>query len=110
MMIQRAAFEKYEETYPEFKYLPDHVRTKHFDGTREIMAYFDCIIDPDTKRYLSEDYMFCQFLRKAGMKIWMCPWMRLSHMGSYVFGGGLVDLAQIGAAATVDEKKIGSKK
>ena len=101
MMIQRSAFEKYAEAYPEFSYKPDHVRTAHFDGSREIMAYFDCVIDPESKRYLSEDYMFCQWARKAGIKVWMCPWMRLTHMGSYMFGGSLADLAQLGASATV---------
>jgi hypothetical protein len=106
MMIQRSAFEKYAEAYPQFSYKPDHVRTKNFDGTREIMAYFDCIICPDSKRYLSEDYMFCQWARNAGIKVWMCPWMRLSHMGSYVFTGSLHDLAQVGAAATADVSQI----
>ena len=101
MCVTKSAFEKYEKAYPEFRYKPDHVRTKNFDGSREIMAYFDCVIDPDTKRYLSEDYMFCQWSRKAGVKVWMCPWMKLTHMGSYMFGGSLVDLAQIGASATV---------
>ena len=101
MMIQRSAFEKYAEAYPEFLYKPDHVRTKHFDGTREIMAYFDCVIDPESKRYLSEDYMFCQWSRKAGIKVWMCPWMKLTHMGSYMFSGSLADLAEVGASATV---------
>ena len=110
MMIHRRTFERYQAAYPEFMYKPDHVRTKAFDGSREICAFFDCVIDPESKRYLSEDYMFCQWAIKAGLKIWMCPWMRLSHMGSYVFGGSLVDLAQIGASATVDEKKLGSKK
>jgi len=111
MMIQRRAFEKYKEAYPEFSYKPDHVRTKAFDGSREIMAYFDCIIDPETKRYLSEDYMFCQWARKAGVKVWMCPWMKLVHMGSYMFGGSLVDLAQVGASATVgNDFKAESKK
>jgi glycosyltransferase involved in cell wall biosynthesis len=102
MMIQRKAFEKYEAAYPEFKYLPDHVRTANFDGSREIMAYFDCIIDPKSKRYLSEDYMFCQWARNAGIKVWMAPWMRLQHMGSYFFGGSLADLANVGASATAD--------
>jgi hypothetical protein len=102
MMIQRKAFEKYEAAYPEFHYKPDHVRTANFDGTREIMAYFDCVIDPETKRYLSEDYMFCQWSRKAGIKVWMCPWMKMQHMGSYFFGGSLIDLATIGASATAD--------
>lgn len=107
MMIQRSAFEKYAEAYPEFMYLPDHIRSANFDGTREIMAYFDCVICPDTKRYLSEDYMFCQWSRKAGIKVWMCPWMRLTHTGTYTYGGSLVDIAQIGASATADpEQKL----
>lgn len=101
MCITKSAFNKYSKAYPEFSYRPDHVRTKNFDGSREIMAYFDCVIDEESKRYLSEDYMFCQWSRKAGVKVWMCPWMRTTHMGSYMFGGSLVDLAQIGAAATV---------
>jgi hypothetical protein len=102
MMIQRSAFEKYAKAYPEFSYKPDHVRSKHFDGSREITAFFDCIIDPKTRRYLSEDYMFCQWARKADIKVWMCPWMKLSHTGSYTFGGSFMDLAQIGASLTAD--------
>jgi len=106
MMIRKAAFEKFDEAYPQQKYLTDHVRTKNFDGSREIMAYFDTVIDPDSKRYLSEDYMFCQWARKAGIKVWMCPWMKTTHMGSYFFGGSLAHLAQIGASATADVEKI----
>ena len=102
MMVTKSAFEKYAETYPEFSYKPDHVRTDHFDGTREIMAYFDCVIDPESKRYLSEDYMFCQWARKAGVKVWLCPWMELQHVGSYVFGGSLQAIASVGASATAD--------
>jgi len=102
MMIQRKAFEKFEEAYPELHYKPDHIRSAHFDGSREIMCYFDALIDPKSKRYLSEDYMFCQWARAAGLKVWMCPWMQLSHMGSYTFGGSLTHLAQVGASATAD--------
>ena len=102
MMIQRSAFEQYEKAYPEFHYLPDHVRSEHFDGTREIMAYFDCVIAPTSKRYLSEDYMFCQWARNAGIKVWMAPWMRLTHMGSYTFGGSLEALAKCNVSATAD--------
>lgn len=106
MMVTRSAFEKFQEEYPDYSYLPDHVRTKHFDGSREIMMYFQALIDPETKRYLSEDYMFCQWMRKVGVEVWLCPWMRLIHAGSYVFGGSLVDIAQLGAAATADVSKI----
>jgi hypothetical protein len=110
MMIRRNTFDKFAEAYPQQMYKPDHVRTEHFDGSREIMAFFDTPICPDTKRYLSEDYMFCQWTRKAGMKVWFCPWMQLQHVGMYVFGGSLVDLAQIGAAATADVGQLNKKK
>jgi hypothetical protein len=110
MIIRRDVFEKYNEVFPEQLYKPDHVRTEKFDGSREIMAYFDCFIDPDTKRYLSEDYMFCYNVQKAGMKVWLCPWMKLKHIGTYIFGGSLADLASIGAAATADTRKLGKKK
>jgi len=106
MMIRRNTFEKFAAAYPKQSYKPDHVRTAHFDGSREIIAYFDTPIDPETKRYLSEDYMFCQWSRKIGLKVWFCPWMKLQHVGSYIFGGSLADLAQIGASATADQAKI----
>lgn len=109
MMIDKGVFSRYREAYPELSYRPDHVRSEHFDGSREIHAYFDCIIDPDTKRYLSEDYMFCYNVNKMGGHVWLCPWMRLQHVGSYIFGGSLVDLAAIGASATADPSKIKKK-
>jgi hypothetical protein len=109
MMIRRSAFEKYREAFPHLSYKPDHVRTEHFDGSREIHAYFDCIIDPESKRYLSEDYMFCYNMAKIGGGVWLCPWMKMNHVGSYVFGGSLADLASIGASATADVNKIKKK-
>jgi hypothetical protein len=104
MMIHRETFVKYAEAYPELKYLPDHVRTEHFDGTREITAFFDCVIEPETRRYLSEDYMFSYYARKAGLKIWMCPWMQLEHVGSYVFSGSLAAMAAIQASPTASNQ------
>lgn len=110
MMIRRRTFEKYQEAFPDLSYRPDHVRTEHFDGSREIMAYFDCIIDPVSKRYLSEDYMFCYNVQKMGGQVWFCPWMQLQHVGTYIFGGSLADLASIGAAATADAGLLKRKK
>jgi hypothetical protein len=110
MMIRRKTFGIYKEAYPHLSYKPDHVRTAAFDGSREIHAYFDCIIDPVSKRYLSEDYMFCYNTEKAGMKVWLCPWMSMQHVGSYNFGGSLADLAAIGAPATADAGMLKGKK
>ncbi len=147
MIIPRETFEKFAKAYPEIQYLPDHVRTEHFDGSRKIGQFFQAEIDrfnpikvyenllrriidgesvetseikrhyedsqqkidESTERYLSEDYWFCQKSRGAGMKIMLCPWMRLQHFGTYMFGGSLIDLAQIGASATADAVALGKK-
>ena len=95
MMIQRRAFEKWNDKYPELLYTPDHNRSEHFDGTRKIMAYFDTVIEPNHNRYLSEDYMFCQWSRNIDLKIFMCPWMQMGHMGSYNFNGNIPAIAQV---------------
>ena len=110
MMIKRDVFERYKDAYSdEIMYYPDHVRSKHFDGSHEIGMYFQAAIDEKSKRYLSEDYWFCQRSRGIGIKIWMCPWMKLTHSGHYEFRGSLPALAAIGAPATVDPKKIKKK-
>jgi len=138
MMIRRATLEKFEETYPLQRYKPDHARTEHFDGSREITAFFDTPIDnkyanlsdemnhflqenPNvtgeelaeflndrnagrdySMRYLSEDYMFCQWVRRMGLKVWFCPWIKLAHTGTYMFAGSLADIASVGANPTAD--------
>ena len=71
---------------------------------------FQAEVDPASKRYLSEDYWFCQKAQEVGLKTWLCPWMKLQHTGSYVFGGSLMDLATIGAGATADETSMPKKK
>jgi hypothetical protein len=109
MIIQRSALEKFQAAYPQYMYLPDHVRTEHFDGTREILMAFQAEVDAKSKRYLSEDYWFCQKMWDINVKTWLCPWMKLQHTGTYVFGGSLIDLAQIGAGATADESSMPRK-
>ena len=117
MMFTKKVLQKYKDAYWDdsklspngFRYKPDHVRTKEFDGSREIMMYFQALICPETRRYLSEDYMFCQWARKAGLKVWLCPWMQLQHVGTHVYGGSLTDLAQIQASATADASQVGNR-
>jgi len=110
MMVTKKAMQKFADSYPQYLYKPDHVRTEHFDGTREITMFFQAEVDPKSKRYLSEDYWFCQKAQEIGLRTWFCPWMALQHVGTYIFGGTLADLASIGAAATADPEKLGGKK
>ena len=93
MMVRRDTFEKFKKEYPDYSYKPDHNRTVAFDGSREIHMFFQALIDPESKRYLSEDYMFCQWCRNVGISIFLCPWMKLKHAGTHIFGGSLEALA-----------------
>jgi hypothetical protein len=101
MMIKRHVFDKMAAEYPTIKYKPDHVGQAHFDGSRYIHAYFDTVIDTvdsivggGSERYLSEDYMFCQMWRKMGGQIFLCPWMKTQHIGTYAFTGNMPAVAQ----------------
>jgi hypothetical protein len=104
MLIPRTVLEKYRDAYPQYLYKPDHLRTKNFDGEREIMAYFDCEIDPVSRRYLSEDYFFCRKATEIGIKIHMCPWMELQHVGTYTFRGSLGAVGSLGESLTANAK------
>lgn len=95
MMVKREVFGKFAEAYPNLKYKPDHVGQEHFDGSRYIHAYFDTVIDPVSERYLSEDYMFCQWWRNIGGKIYLCPWMKTQHIGTYAFTGDMPKVAEL---------------
>ena len=101
MMVKREVFEKMEKQYPMIRYKPDHVGQANFDGSRYIHAYFDTVIDTKesivgggSDRYLSEDYMFCQMWRKMGGQIYLCPWMKTQHIGTYAFTGNMPAVAQ----------------
>jgi hypothetical protein len=110
MMVSKQAMQKFYDHYKDqYSYKPDHVRTEHFDGSREILMFFQAEVDPKSKRYLSEDYWFCQKAQDIGLRTWFCPWMVLQHVGTYIFGGSLADIASIGASATADPSKLGGK-
>jgi hypothetical protein len=109
MMVKKEVFPRWESVYPLYSYKPDHVGQANFDGSRYIHAYFDCIVDrkreitieDGTKvevggsdRYLSEDYFFCQQWRNMGGKIYLCPWMKTHHIGTYAFHGDMAAVAQ----------------
>ena len=40
MMVTKKAMKKFAESYSQYMYKPDHVRTEHFDGSREILMAF----------------------------------------------------------------------
>lgn len=93
MLIRRDVFNQLAAAYPDRRYLPATPRNGG-NGPEHVQVYFDTMIDPNSRRYLSEDYMFCQSWRQIGGKIYLCPWMRTTHSGGYKFHSDLVATAE----------------
>jgi len=73
--------------YPETRYKSLHAFPRSGQPSDNYYALFDCMIDPQTGVYLSEDYAFCRRWRKCGGEIWLDLQGRLTHTGSLHFRG-----------------------
>ena len=74
MMIKREVFETYQQKYPE----------RLFDKDR--WMYFQCEVMAGQEKYIGDDFFICRQMRAAGEKIWLCPWMDITHHGMHEFG------------------------
>lgn len=86
MMIRRSALERMIAAYPDLAYGAMLVYP-HQRAGRAQYALFDCMIDPETGHYLSEDYAFCKRWRKLGGQVWLDTQSRLTHTGPHDFAG-----------------------
>ena len=89
MMIKRTVFEKMIAAYPELEYKNYRLEKGSIEQTETLFAFFECMIDPSDRRYLSEDYTFCRRWQKLGGKIFADLESPLAHYGSYAFKGSL---------------------
>ena len=87
MLIKREVFTKMHAKYPELNCVNDH-QNKDLD---EYVALFDCMIDPVSRRYLSEDYAFCRRWQQMGGQIYADCMTVLGHVGNIRFQGSLED-------------------
>lgn len=86
MCIKRRVVEEVIKANPDtvYKKEPNFLIGEKDDGVR--WAVFDTEIE-DNGRYLSEDYLFCRRWQRLGGKIWLDPFIELTHMGTYAFQG-----------------------
>jgi hypothetical protein len=84
MSIKRQALERMIAAYPQLKYVPEECP----DGTFELhYRLFDVMVDPDTNRYLSEDYAFCRLWIDIGEQVFIDTNSNLSHQGQKMYRG-----------------------
>ena len=84
LLISRSAIKRMIAGFPDTR-----CRHGHVLGARdsEIYALFDCLIDPVSRLYLSEDYAFCARWRALGGEVWLDTQARLTHCGMSEFQG-----------------------
>ena len=85
LLIKRDVFTKMFERYKELDCMNDH-QNRDLD---EYCAVFDCMIDPVSRRYLSEDYAFCRRWQQMGGCIYADVMTVLGHVGNIRFIGNL---------------------
>ncbi|CAB4128977.1 hypothetical protein UFOVP111_121 [uncultured Caudovirales phage] len=86
MMIRRSILEKITKEYPEKAYLAS------FTG-EPLVDFFNPMVDPDTKEYLSEDYSFCRDVLAVGGSVYTVPYFTIEHSGTYVYSGNYSEYA-----------------
>lgn len=91
MLISRNTIKRMIEAYPDTRYSRIDAPVGQTDSSPvtadAAYALFDCMIDPDTGTYLSEDFAFCKRWRDIGGEIWVDASIQLSHTGSSTFTG-----------------------
>lgn len=87
MCIKKEVVQQMFDKYPETKYANDINVDNKFEPF--MYALFDCIIDPESRRYLSEDYTFCRRWQDMGGEVWLDPRTALNHVGHYTFRGNI---------------------
>lgn len=82
MLIKRSVFEKLRENEKVLSYTNNSISSEFFQ--QKMYAFFDTSVEED--EYLSEDFFFCRRWSEMGGDIWLAPWVRLGHIGKFIYG------------------------
>jgi hypothetical protein len=102
LMIRRHVFEKMcaHPDYASLQFFREHSHDA-LAGSPNRFALFECMIDPKTGTYLSEDFAFCKRWTDIGGEIWADLQSELDHVGPSVFHGDVS--SQFAAPAVVTD-------
>ncbi|WP_213770175.1 hypothetical protein [Bradyrhizobium sp. dw_78] len=100
LMIRRQVFEKMCTAYASLQFFREH-SLDDLAGSPNRFALFECMIDPGSGTYLSEDFAFCKRWTDIGGEIWADLESRLDHVGPSVFHGDVS--SQFAAAEPVSD-------
>ena len=86
LMIRRHVLETMCQHYASLQFFREHSHDA-LAGSPNRFALFECMIDPASGTYLSEDFAFCKRWTDLGGEIWADLQSRLDHVGPSVFRG-----------------------
>jgi len=89
MMINKNVIIKMMAKYPETKFRNNVAGYGENNKADYFYALFDCIIDPESRVYLSEDYLFCKRWIDIGGELWLDLNTNLNHTGIIDYKGCL---------------------
>ena len=89
MLIRRSVLERMADRYRDELLCVNDLPGDRTDPryVAEYVALFDCMIDPKTRRYLSEDFSFNRRAQAMGIETWADLASPLCHVGNYVYEG-----------------------
>lgn len=83
MLIKRNVLETLKEHVGSYRSDQIMVGTiKKGDG---IYDFWKTMVEPESERLLSEDYYFCKLWKDLGGKIYLAPYVKVMHVGTYWF-------------------------
>jgi len=90
LMIRRHVIERMcrHPDYASLQFFREHSHDA-LAGSPNRFALFECMIDPATGTYLSEDFAFCKRWTEMGGEIWADLDSRLDHVGPSIFQGNV---------------------
>lgn len=88
MLIKRQVFEKLKKHVPTYRTSTLKDENKNYFKPL-IHEFFATSID-ESGCLLSEDYHFCELWKKHGGKIYANPFIKLDHVGTYIYTGDIL--------------------
>ena len=100
LMIRRHVLERMcaHPNYASLQFLREHSHDA-LVGSPNRFALFECMIDPESGTYLSEDFAFCRRWTDIGGEIWADLESSLDHVGPSVFHGDVSSQFAVAPAA-----------
>jgi hypothetical protein len=100
MLIERSVFDRLREAFPDLKYRNDIPGYRNDRSQGHFWTFFDTLVHPESKRYMSEDYTFCwRWVKGCGGEVWLDIQSSLSHWGHVPYEGSFLEQAAGGFKA-----------